>query len=188
MRGNGTIPETVSLQVTKPPDLMRFGGFPVWGLFLARSHNQGAHGPVIQKELIDAYRNTAYRIDTPSGPLTIRIGETVPQLDALLEQHGVRSWAFITAWNPGSRQLPEPENLARHAELEHRIATLGLATLPGAGEDQSGSWHPEQSVLVLGIDRATARDLGREFGQNAIVVGTLSEPAELLLCTDGGEV
>lgn len=140
---------------------------------------------MIQQELIDAYRNTAYRIDSPSGPLVIRIGETVPQLDALLEQHGVRSWAFITAWNPGSRELPEPENVARHAALERRIAALGPATLPGAGEDQSGSWHPEQSVLALGIDRATAQDLGREFGQNAIVVGVIRGTAELLLCNEG---
>lgn len=139
---------------------------------------------MIEQQLIQAYLNTSYRIETPVGPLNVRIGDTNPQLDALLEQHGVRTWAFITAWNPGSQQLSDAENLERHGALQHRFEALKLATLPGVGECPNESWPPEQSVLVLGIDRTTARNLGQEFGQNAIVVGISHGPAELLLCSE----
>lgn len=137
---------------------------------------------MIEADLMQAYLNTQFRVETPAGQFTIRIGATSPPLDALLEQHGVRTWAFITAWNPGSRALSDAENHARHAALQFRLEALGLTVLPGIGEGPDGSWPPEESVLVLDIDRTTARDIGSEFGQNAIVVGSSHEPAELLIC------
>ena len=39
--------------------------------------------------------------------------------------------------------------------------------LPAAGSSPDGGWA-EESVAVVGIDRAAARALGREFGQHAV--------------------
>ena len=40
-------------------------------------------------------------------------------------------------------------------------------------------WVPEDSYLILGIPRTDAISLGYDFGQNAIVVGRIGNPAEL---------
>ena len=50
----------------------------------------------------------------------------------------------------------------------------------GRGEDLN--WEPEQSLLALGVGKAQAIELGRRFGQNAVVWGTAGGLAELLDC------
>lgn len=119
-----------------------------------------------------AYRATDYR----AGEITIRIGER-PHIDA-------DSWSFITACNPGSAQLPPPENSERMARLEADVRALGLPFQCGEGVGREGSWPPEPSLLILDIDEATARELGRRFGQAAIVFGTRAEPARLVWLDD----
>ena len=57
-----------------------------------------------------AYRKTSYFADTPAGRLCIRIGEAHPVLDTLLTARGLRSWAYVTAHNPGSVPLTADEN------------------------------------------------------------------------------
>ncbi len=49
----------------------------------------------------------------------------------------------------------------------------------GVGEDPE--WKPERSVLILGIGRSKAEELGKLFDQNAIVVGMNGKNAELVL-------
>jgi hypothetical protein len=141
----------------------------------------------MEQELIQAYLRTSYWVDAPSGMTLIRIGQSCPQIDELLEAVAAHTWAFITAWNPLSRELSMAENAVRHTALEDRLASLGLATLPGFGESPDGEWPAERSVFVFGADRDTAEALGQEFEQNAIVFGVLGEPAELILCGKGGE-
>ena len=53
---------------------------------------------------------------------------------------------------------------------------------PGEGIGDDGTWPPERSLLVLGIDHAGAVQLGHRFGQRAIVWGELGGLAALVLC------
>lgn len=43
------------------------------------------------------------------------------------------------------------------------------------------AWKPELSLLAIGIARDKAIEIGNSFEQNAIVVGRIYLPAELLL-------
>jgi hypothetical protein len=52
----------------------------------------------------------------------------------------------------------------------------------GEGIGDDGAWPPEPSILVLGIEREAAVQLGRLFGQRAIVCGELGGLATLVLC------
>ncbi len=115
-----------------------------------------------------AYCATDYR----AGPIVIRIGE-VPPIDA-----GI--WAFITACNPGSVGLTPAENAEHMARLEAAVSAAGFEFTRGEGVGRDGSWAPEPSLLILGIDESAARELGRQFGQAAIVVGERGHPARLL--------
>ena len=147
--------------------------------------------------LVESYLRTTYRVTSVDPAIDIRIGEPCPALDALLEKHAARTWAFVTAWNPGSKQLDEAENRHRQGKLEAEVKQRGYVFFRGAGipddfiEQCSGSsfhvhpssldlWSPEESILILGIERSEAERLGRKFGQAAIVIGTSSTAPELL--------
>jgi hypothetical protein len=141
----------------------------------------------MQDALFEAYGRTTFVADTPRGRLLLRVGRRSAELDDLLAAHGVATWAYVTAFNPGSRLLPAEANAARRRELERVIAARGFAAYPGEGIGDDGRWPPEPSLLVLGIGRTDAMHLGREFGQLAIVYGELGQEAELIVCDGSGE-
>ena len=53
--------------------------------------------------------------------------------------------------------------------LRATLAAHGFSLLEGLGVDPTGQWAGEESLLVLGIDRATASEIGRAFRQHGIV-------------------
>jgi hypothetical protein len=127
-----------------------------------------------------AYEATDYWVDdSPVGPFRLRHGERSEALDRLLEQAGVREWAYVTACNPGSRRLADEENEARMRALDERLRRTGLRYFPGRGVGTGGDWPAEASRLVL-VSETAARELGAEFGQNAIVVGAAGEAARVV--------
>lgn len=137
--------------------------------------------------LFEAYRRTSFFADTPPARLRLRIGEVHAELDAWLLREGVRTWAYVTAYNPGSIALDEDENIRRQTALEGVLGSAGLRFFPGEGVGDDGRWPPERSVLVLGVTREQALELGRRFGQRAVVYGESGGPAELLACEESGQ-
>lgn len=133
-------------------------------------------------ELEVAYRNTAYCVDHSAGNFSIRLGKACARLDELLLGHGVTSWAFVTAWNPCSRHLPDEVNVTRHADLLAYVRKLKYPVFPGRGKPDSGEWIPEESLLILGIEEDTALRPGVMFDQNAVVIGRVGRPAEIRWC------
>ena len=121
------------------------------------------------RDLERAYRRARYRLMLADGPFELSVGTYSKALSELLEHHGVRTAALVTACNPGSRQVDAVANQAAQAALLSAAARLGHATLPGVAVDPDGDWPDEESVLVLGIDAAAATVLARRFGQNALV-------------------
>ncbi len=132
--------------------------------------------------LLAAYRRTRFCADTVQGRVVIRVGETCPQLDALLCATGCARWAYLTAFNPGSVRLTDDQNHARQRELEDAVRQLQHLMFLGEGIGDDGTWPPEPSILVLGIEREAAVQLGRQFHQSAIVCGERGGPAALILC------
>jgi hypothetical protein len=128
----------------------------------------------------DAYHRTTYRVFEGDSEIDIRIGGAPPALDRLLANRGAATWAFVTAWNPGSNELPSAENRARQRELTDTVERHGWPALPGVGIGDDGAWPAEESLLVLGIPRDRALALARRFGQAAIVFGERGGVAELV--------
>jgi hypothetical protein len=73
----------------------------------------------------------------------------------------------LTAHNPASVILDDAVNDARNAVLLDQIEAAGLTVYPAIGKSPDGSWF-EPGFALSGADLATAIDLGREHGQNAI--------------------
>jgi hypothetical protein len=132
--------------------------------------------------LLAAYRRTRFCADTTQGRIVIRVSESHPELDAILRATGLETWAYVTAFNPGSVRQSDVENDTRQRELEDAIRRLGHPMFAGEGIGDDRTWPPERSVLVLGIEREAAVQLGRRFGQRAIVCGQVGGLATLALC------
>lgn len=123
---------------------------------------------MISPELLTAYENADYVVFLKQE-IVLRIGEPSPRLDALLEEAGAATAAYLSAANPRGERRPQAENQASHAILKQLIAASGYPHFPGEGRDPERRWAPEPSLLVIGMFRDNAELLGRLFGQNAIV-------------------
>ena len=74
---------------------------------------------------------------------------------------------IVTACNPGGRPGDDAGNAARHRELVDHVTALSVETVPTVGSARDGSMA-EPGLLILGIDRTTAIEIGRRFGQRAV--------------------
>ncbi len=118
--------------------------------------------------LIQAYRETDYRVlAEPSFVLTLGIAS--PELIWLYQVHKVACAAFITAFNPFSRELVLDENRRRRAGLAKELTRRSLDFVEGVGQHPSGDWPGEPSFLVLGLALEAAKSLGITYDQNAII-------------------
>lgn len=133
--------------------------------------------PSLDRRLTEAYLRTTYRVSEP--PIEIRIGQSCPAADRLLAEHGLATWAFVTAWNPRSQPLFFSKNAHQQALFEETVRAGGWPHFRGAGEGENGDWPPEPSLLILGISAAGAIRLGQKFEQNALVFGQKNGEAEL---------
>lgn len=73
----------------------------------------------------------------------------------------------LTAWNPSSIVRPKAANDAANKELEALLRKRGLDTERVIGRADDRSWS-EESLLVAGMSRSEAAELGCRFGQLAI--------------------
>ncbi|MFK7770541.1 MAG: DUF3293 domain-containing protein [Saprospiraceae bacterium] len=132
----------------------------------------------IDQQLRDAYLATSYEVKHLG--LQLRIGEENWDLEEFLIDNNVFSWCFISAWNPFSHPLSPSENDIRHAKLKNLVKLNQWVSAEGFGIPQNLNWKAEKSLFILDISKAEAIDLGKKFDQNAIVIGRLGKPPELL--------
>lgn len=81
-----------------------------------------------------------------------------------------RKFAIITAHNPRSERLSSEENRQRHEELGRDLKVLGLEYTPSTGESPDGTWV-EEGFAVFDVSLEQALELGRKYGQHAIIYG-----------------
>lgn len=128
-----------------------------------------------------AFLDTDYWVETPEEWIRVRIGESNPALDRLLDGHLALRWAFVTPDNPGSQPHLPRENQTRRLEFRQEVKVQGL---PAIAIGRKGDWPPEPGLLLLGISREEAIKLARRWGQLAIVAGEKGRPPELVDCAD----
>ncbi|SDD77679.1 DUF3293 domain-containing protein [Myxococcus virescens] len=140
-----------------------------------------------RERLATAYAATRYLIrphpSTGGVEQILRAGALHPALDATLAARGHREWAFLTAWNPGSRWRSDEENRRAQERMVAQLVAGGWGAAPALGEADDGSWC-EQSLFVPGLPREEAGRFGRAYGQVAVLVGRTGGRAELLFCEE----
>ena len=132
----------------------------------------GLLGDLLERaKLHAAYRLAIYRID---ARVERRIGRVDAEADRWLATHGVMErWAIVTACNPLGLAISEADNVAASAQLKVALRERGISHLPAEGLDPDGAWPAEASALLIDPPEGAAAELGRQFGQNAIVTGQL---------------
>jgi Protein of unknown function (DUF3293) len=133
---------------------------------------------------IASYLATDYVVLDGGREIVIRIGQSNPQLDSLLDAHATRRGVFITAHNPRSEPRPDSVNQAANDAMRRMLAERGLVALPHIGRSPDGDWI-EHGFFVLDLDPADALSLAAEFDQLAIILTERGKPAELLLTAWG---
>jgi hypothetical protein len=124
----------------------------------------------------------------PEDRLLLKVGENATGLSRLVPDSSSgffgpeSSWAYLTAWNPGSEIQMDFVNHRQQEELELFLRGSGYAVLPGVARDPTGEWPDEESILVLGLGWEKALLLGRKFNQHAILAGLGEETVQLLRC------
>lgn len=118
--------------------------------------------------LFKAFEETHYIVHHQQ-PFTLRIGQSSPDLDALLQATGRDCAAFITAWNPMSQQLSQNENQRRQKNMLNELNARNLSIVCGIGQHPTNGWPGEESILVLGLELDAARTVAKAFGQIAFV-------------------
>ena len=142
--------------------------------------------PQITQALIQAYLGTIYSAQTDAGSIALKVGVKSDEISALLAASGADCAAFITAENPYSEPQAPATNMDRQRRLGEELTALGITYFPGEGQGEDPSWPAEASFLALGIDREAASDVGRKYGQNAIVwIGSDGLPELVLLRSSG---
>ena len=129
--------------------------------------------------LEEAYRNTNYTVNVESIKITINIGRDNPEWSQFLKLKNQTFYFYITAWNPFSEVTSPEKNEEANKILKERLLSLGLLVYDGVGYSADRKWH-EDSFSALGGNRELAYGLGKEFRQNAIVIGSDTELPSLL--------
>ncbi len=122
----------------------------------------------LDQRLVEAYLRTSYAIMLTDFP-PIRVGEVNPVVEKWLDEQNCTTYAFITAWNPGSVLLSYDENMDRLDQLDDELKEICPRVYWGTGFGDSGEWEGEVSCWALDISAEDAVRLGRKYGQNAIV-------------------
>ncbi len=133
-------------------------------------------------ELFEAYKNTTYRVYLTLGEIEIRIGVMNLLLHEFLLSNNVESWAFITACNPYSVLQNADANTFLNTQLEAYLLEKQYLFFKGMGVGDDDSWKAEASFMVLDIRKEDAIKLGKQFKQNAIVIGVIGNSPELIDC------
>ena len=120
--------------------------------------------------LLEHYKNTDYWFVVNDRKVTLSVGSTNSYFNTLCHSFNYKTGAFITAFNPQSRQLTFDENRKRNQQLEAELVGFkGIQYFYGAGQDRSLQWPAEESFMVFGAQQQTVIDLARRYQQNAFL-------------------
>lgn len=120
--------------------------------------------------LLEQYKNTDYWFVVNGQKMTLSVGSPNSDFNTLCHDFSCKTGAFITAFNPQSRQLTLEDNRERNQQLEAELVGFkDIRYFYGAGQDRSLQWPAEESFMVLGLSQQTAIDLARRYQQNAFL-------------------
>lgn len=135
-----------------------------------------------RKALKQLYEKTRFQVwpdGTTAAGHALHVGEASPRFDALLRERGIRSWAIITAYNPGDER---PGDAANQRAQENLLDDLNDYQRWDAAGSDPDSPHREPSVFVWNMPAGAARSIGARYRQACVLCGEPGTPPWLEWC------
>ena len=128
-------------------------------------------------QIEQAFLETNYIAEIENNRIVLKIGET-PEI--LIQRFPkIKTWAFITAWNPLPDILTKSENDIRNNQLKVQLKEEGFIFYPGVGISKNEDWS-EDSFFIENIELETANDISLKFGQLAFLYGDIAKGNQLI--------
>ena len=135
----------------------------------------------IDSSLLNEYRAASYHIYS-NPPFIFKVGQYSADLKILMNNYKKNTAAFVTAFNPQSKELILKENQIRNRQLEQEIRLLDFFYIKGDGRCNESETVGEESFLIFGITRDQSTYLAMNYDQNAIIwCGEDAKPQLLLV-------
>ena len=128
-------------------------------------------------QIEQAFLETNYIAEIEDNPIVLKIGETPENLIQRFPK--IKTWAFITAWNPLPDILTKSENDIRNNQLKIQLKEEGFIFYPGVGISKNEDWS-EDSFFIENIELETANDISLKFGQLAFLYGDIAKGNQLI--------
>ncbi len=122
---------------------------------------------MISDDLIKAYTETNYFIN--DIPIPLKINKYNSFLQTIYDKYNVNTCAYITAYNPYSKQVDTDENIKNNESLKLLLEKHNYKYIEGFGHHPSNTWEKEYSFLILGIEYNNACEIGHKYNQTAIL-------------------
>jgi hypothetical protein len=116
--------------------------------------------------------------ETPDGPLQLRAGRPCPDLDRILGETGVESWACVSALSTLSRRITKDAGRARQQLIEQYVRGIGYTCYASEAAGEGA----DPTLLILGISEDAAVRLGAVLDQAEVLVGRKGRCPELRPC------
>lgn len=124
---------------------------------------------VIDKKLIASYSQTQYWVSIRCEKIEVFIDHYSERIKSLITQFEASCAAIVTAYNPYSQLKNENENRHANELLRNFLTRNSCRFLESLNIDPTQTWPPEESFFVFDLELHLAQNVGRQFGQNAIV-------------------
>ena len=128
-------------------------------------------------QIEQAFLETNYIAEIENNPIVLKIGETPENLIQRFPE--IKTWAFITAWNPLPDILTKSENDIRNNQLKVQLEEEGFIFYQGVGISKNEVWS-EDSFFIENIELETANDISLKFGQLAFLYGDIAKGNKLI--------
>lgn len=131
-----------------------------------------------QIEIEQAFLETNYIAEIEDDNLIVlKIGE-IPE-DLIQRFPRIKTWAFITAWNPLPDILTKSQNDIRSNQLKIQLKEEGFIFYPGVGISKNEDWS-EDSFFIEDIELETAIHISIKYGQLAFLYGDKEKGNQLI--------
>lgn len=130
--------------------------------------------------LQQAYMETAYHVISETKIYKVKLNTIHQEFNLWCKKNNIKSWAFITAYNPFSEALTKSENIMLNSKLKETIIKNGYNFNKGDGVPNNEDWDSEESFFIHNITLQKAKEMGINFKQNAIIFGEIDSLPKLI--------
>ena len=135
----------------------------------------------VSVDKVFAYLDTYYRVLCPEQEIVLRVEHRSAAMAEFLKARGFDRATFITACDPHGEAQSDEDNWLAHQKLGQQLRATGLEVIDGLGGSEDANWPPAPSYCVLGMGMVSAKALGQQYQQDAVVYISFDGAAHLLL-------